>query len=331
MNLFIDTNIFLSFYHLSSDDLEELRKLGVLLEQKRVTLFLTDQVVAEFRRNRETKLADALKGFKEQRLKLQFPQICKDYDEYNTLRDLQRNYEDCHAVLLDKISKDVSGATLKADATISVLFAKATKIPSTAPLITRAKLRYEVGNPPGKDRSLGDAINWEALLEHVPQFAELHLVSDDRDYVSALDENQLKEFLLIEWAQRGKGAIRFYRRLSSFFKEHFPDIKLASELVKELAVQEFAASGTFAQTHIAIGKLAKHTQFTNIQANDIVRAAVSNNQIWGIIQDPDVKEFLTRLIAGRENDIEEVFRLQIKRLLEPPQPSSPQTDTESPF
>jgi len=330
MNLFIDTNIFLSFYHLSSDDLEELRKLGVLLEQKKVTLYVPDQVMAEFRRNRETKLADALKGFKEQRLKLQFPQICKDYSEYNTLRDIQRSYEDCHAALLDKISKDVAGASLKADATISGLFAKATKLPSLPALIARAKLRFEIGNPPGKDRSLGDAINWEALLEHVPQSADLHLVSDDRDYVSALDENQLKEFLLNEWAQHGKGALRFYRRLSSFFKEHFPDIKLASELEKELAIQELASSANFAQTHTAIGKLAKHTQFTNIQLNDIVRAAVSNSQVSWIVQDADVNEFLTRIISGHEDEIEEVNRERIKQLLTPP-PSVQQTDDPFPF
>lgn len=35
MNLFIDTNVLLSFYHVSSDDLEELEKLVVLLEQRR--------------------------------------------------------------------------------------------------------------------------------------------------------------------------------------------------------------------------------------------------------------------------------------------------------
>ncbi len=42
MKPFIDTNIFLSFYHLTSEDLEELRKLSVLLDQKEVTLYLTD-------------------------------------------------------------------------------------------------------------------------------------------------------------------------------------------------------------------------------------------------------------------------------------------------
>jgi predicted nucleic acid-binding protein len=40
--------------------LEELKKLTVLLEQKKLRLYLPSQVVAEFRRNREAKIADAL-------------------------------------------------------------------------------------------------------------------------------------------------------------------------------------------------------------------------------------------------------------------------------
>ena len=61
MHAFIDTNILLSFYHLSNDDLEELKKLAVLIQQKSVTLYLTDQIAAEFARNREVKIADAVK------------------------------------------------------------------------------------------------------------------------------------------------------------------------------------------------------------------------------------------------------------------------------
>jgi hypothetical protein len=34
--LFIDTNIFLSFYHLSGEDLEELNKLAVLIEKGQI-------------------------------------------------------------------------------------------------------------------------------------------------------------------------------------------------------------------------------------------------------------------------------------------------------
>jgi hypothetical protein len=32
INLFIDTNVLLSFYHLTNEDLEELKKLGALVD-----------------------------------------------------------------------------------------------------------------------------------------------------------------------------------------------------------------------------------------------------------------------------------------------------------
>ena len=56
MNIFIDTNVFLSFYHLSNDDLEELKKLIVLIDNKEVTLWLPNQVKDEFYQIAKTKL-----------------------------------------------------------------------------------------------------------------------------------------------------------------------------------------------------------------------------------------------------------------------------------
>lgn len=78
MNFFVDTNVLLAFYHLTSEDLEELRKLSVLLRENRAQLLLPDQVIDEFKRNREGKIADALRGLREQHLNLHFPQLCKD-------------------------------------------------------------------------------------------------------------------------------------------------------------------------------------------------------------------------------------------------------------
>lgn len=312
MHLFIDTNIFLSFYHLTSDDLEELRKLTVLLEEKKITLYLTDQVIFEFRRNREAKIADALKGLKEQRLSLQFPQICKDYPE---LRKPQKIYEECHATLLEKVSSDAAQATLKADAIINELFGKATRIETSSEFVEKAKHRFNVGNPPGKDGSLGDAISWEALLECVPATVDLHFITDDRDYVSVLDENRFKEFLLQEWTESGHGKIVFYRRLASFFKDHFPQIKLASELEKELAIRALATSASFSETHSAVARLAKYTQFTGAQVNDIVRAAVSNSQVSWIIEDADIHKFLSGVIVGHEKDVDVDNHSELLRLL----------------
>jgi hypothetical protein len=315
IHLFIDTNIFLFFYHFTSDDLEELRKLAVLLEEKKVVLYLTDQVIAEFRRNREGKIADALKGLKEQRFNLQFPQVCKDYPEYAELRKLQDQYENCHAKLLEMLSQDVANKTLKADETISGLFAKATRIETTPELVERAKLRVNIGNPPGKEGSLGDAISWEALLKQVPAGTELHFITDDRDYVSALDENRFKDFLLQEWTGSGHCGVNFYRRLSSFFRDHFPQIKLASELEKELAIRALAVSLHFSQTHKAVARLAKYTEFTGEQMNDIVRAAVSNNQVSLIVEDEDVHQFLSGVISGNEEVIDAANLTKLQRLL----------------
>ena len=118
MDVFIDANIFLGFYHLTNDDLEELKKLTALLRQDRVHLWLPEQVKSEFARNREVKIADALKRLRDQNLSLQFPAMCKDYDEYQKLRDYQKEYRKEHATLVEKITEAVREETLKADRTI---------------------------------------------------------------------------------------------------------------------------------------------------------------------------------------------------------------------
>jgi hypothetical protein len=69
----------------------------------------------EFRRNRDTKIADGMKRLREQRLNLQFPQMCKDYPEYKKLRSLQKEYDERHSALLEQLSVDVGSERLKAD------------------------------------------------------------------------------------------------------------------------------------------------------------------------------------------------------------------------
>ena len=321
MNLFIDTNVLLSFYHVSSDDLEELKKLVVLLEQKKVQFYVPAQVRMEFRRNRETKIADALRKFKEQRLNLQFPQMCKDYPEYEKLRELQKQYEANHTALLNALDEHVKANGLKADGIIEQLFSLAQKIPCNDEIIDKARVRLERGNPPGKNGSLGDAINWEALIAAVPEKSDLHFISGDKDYCSALDEEDFSQFLAWEWATRKKSELIFYKRSSAFFKDKFPDIKFATELEKDLLIKDFAQSGSFATTHAIVAKLSKFTDYTPAQLNAIVTAAVSNSQISLIVTDQDVKEFLTAVIAGHEDQIEDKdYLTMLKSLLNPPEP-----------
>lgn len=305
MNLFIDTNVFLSFYHLSNDDLEEIHKLVVLLDKGDLKLWLPLQVKDEFQRNRENKIADALKKLKEQQKKPQFPQICKDYPEYEEIREHQKQYERKLSSLIKKVSDDIAEKSLKADEKISELFEKASLINPHVDLIMKAKLRMDVGNPPGKDGSLGDAINWESLLLHIPMGEDLHLVADDKDYYSVLDENALKDFLIDEWTSNNKSDVKFYRRLSQFFKEHYPDIKLAAELEKELAIKELVNSSNFASTHSAISKLQKYAEFNKSQSNELAQVGISNSQINWIFCDDDVLAFYKSLIDNHGHDIED--------------------------
>jgi hypothetical protein len=320
MHVFIDTNIYLAFYHLSSDELEELNKIAVLVEQEELTLYVTDQVKNEYVRNREVKIADALKRLREQKLNLSFPQMCKDYPEYPELRKHQKEYEEKHSALIDKMLQHILAKELKADATIKKLFDKATILEADAEVVAEARLRMEVGNPPGKDDSLGDAINWELLLKHVPETKDLHIVTDDRDFASPLDDEELNEFLDDEWTEKKKSDVFLYKRLSLFFKEEFPDIKLATELEKELWLNRLASSANFANTHAVIAKLASYAaDLTADQANDLVAAALANNQVGWIIKDEDVEAFYRGLLKTHEAQIEPNNLAKLKEMLDPPE------------
>ncbi len=316
LNLFIDTNILLSFYHLTSDDLEELKKLSVLLDKRRVRLFVPDQVIHEFRRNRESKIADALKGLRKQALNLQFPQLCKDYGEYSTLRGLQKEYEKEHKNLLDAIAVDLATESLKADTIIAELFSLAEIVACGETVFERAKQRCERGNPPGKPGSLGDALIWETLLIALPKREELHFVTDDHDYVSALDERIFSRFLASEWETAKKAELKFYARLSHFFKEHFPEIRLASEVERDLMIRELAASPSFAETHNVIAQMSRFVDdFSPSQRNRIVGAAVSNNQVAWILGDGDVRSFIDRIVGGHERHIDAASLTQLWAIL----------------
>lgn len=305
MNLFIDTNIFLSFYHLTSEDLEEIRKLAVLIDKGDIVLWLPQQVEEEYLRNRENKISDALKKLREQNFKGQYPAFCKDYDEYNKLKRKLEKYSKTYSKLFSKITDDISSNSLDADKAIKDLFERAKYIETTTDLINAARNRVNIGNPPGKNNSLGDAINWECLIENVPQEEDLYLITDDKDFFSLLENESPKDFLSSEWEKQKKSKVFIYKRLSQFFKEHYPHIKLASDLEKQLQVDALIKSGNFSRTHTAVEKLSKFDEFTDTQVNGMIEAYFSNNQINWIRKDDDVKSFYIMLVTQYKDVIEQ--------------------------
>ena len=317
MNLFIDSNIFLSFYYLTNEDLDELEKLTALLKRKNLTLYLTEQVRDEFARNRERKIDEAMKKLRKHRFNLEFPHICTGYSEYETLRDGLLECDNAHKTLMDRLEGDIESEELAADKIIAEVFSFARCTNTTPALIDRARVRKEVGNPPGKaKRSLGDEINWEMLLEEVPDSEDLYLITEDADFMSRLNEQRLNPFLASEWEAKKKSVIHFYRRISGFFKSNYPDIKLSGDLEKDLCIRDLADSPNFAMTHVYVAKLKEYgTDFSRVQLNTIVNAVNSNSQVHWIIGDPDVKEFVVQLIEGRESEIDKIPLILLKHHL----------------
>src|SRR6185369_15945801 len=146
MNLFIDTNIYLTFYHFTSDDLEELKKLSVAIKSGKIRLFIPSQILHEFRRNRESKIADALKMVDSQKLGNQFPQMFKQYPEYKDLVNSIKTFEQSKDTILKQLEDEIENNSLRADEVIADLFKKAIEIPIKEDLIVMAKQRHDLGN-----------------------------------------------------------------------------------------------------------------------------------------------------------------------------------------
>ena len=315
MQLFIDTNILLSFYALNQEDLAELNKLIDAIDKQQITLLLTDQIIDEFNRNREQRIDGAIKSLRAQTFNPQIPQLCEDYPEIDILRESLKQYEQAHISLVTKIIADIKVKNLKADCIIQSLFSLGKKLTNSPVMLDRARLRMGVGNPPGKNNSLGDAINWECLLDETPAGEDLYFVTGDKDYCSALNDDEFSDFLLTEWYGRKQTKICFYKRLSSFCKEQFPEIALASVRDKEFLIRDLVNSQSIANTQIAIAKLSYYTEFNAAQVNSIVAAAISNRQVVWSIEDDRVSSFLRSVVVNNQQYLDPASLAAIESLL----------------
>jgi predicted nucleic acid-binding protein len=315
MQLFIDTNILLSFYALNQEDLAELNKLIDAIDNQQITLLLTDQIVDEFNRNREQRIDGAIKSLRTQTFNPQFPQLCEDYPEIDRLRETLKQYEQAHIALTTKIIADIKVKNLKADRIVQSLFSLGKKLTNSSIMLDRARLRMGVGNPPGKNNSLGDAINWECLLDETPVGEDLYFITGDKDYCSALNDDEFSDFLLNEWYDRKQTKIYFYKRLSNFCKEQFPNITLATARDKEFLIRDLVNSQSIANTQIAISKLSYYSEFTAAQVNTIVAAAISNRQVVWSIEDDLVKGFLQSIVTNNKQYLDPASLTAIEGLL----------------
>jgi hypothetical protein len=103
-SVFIDTNVFLSLYNFSEDDLDKLEKLNHYLSKSCLNLCLTNQVRDEFFRNRESIISTALKKFQNEKFNFSTPIIARNFqEEYQELDKIKKKYEEKHYALCKRL------------------------------------------------------------------------------------------------------------------------------------------------------------------------------------------------------------------------------------
>ena len=96
---------------------------------------------------------------------------------YPALRAAQRDYERNHGLLVTELTNAAHTRQLKADKVINELFSVGTSYSMENSIVASAQIRMSLGNPPGKNGSLGDAVNWETLLKMIPSKEDLFFIS----------------------------------------------------------------------------------------------------------------------------------------------------------
>ncbi|WP_120497066.1 PIN domain-containing protein [Kiloniella sp. EL199] len=303
MHVFIDTNIILSFLHFSKDDLDALQNVFASHTHGSASIHLTQQVCDEFKRNRENRIKDALKRFKDNKFSAQLPSFMKPYSEYDEIRELSSKLQKKQKDILVKVDQEVTEQNLLADKLIKEIFDKSDIIETSREIYDLASMRMSIGNPPGKNSSIGDAINWIILLDVVPNGENLHVISEDGDFYSSINEISPHPFLQEEWSEKKGSELVVYRKLSEFMKEHFDGVAFSFDKNKEALFDELMNAGSFSRTHGIISRLEEYSYFSLKEVCKILDGASENDQFGSIITDYDVSDFLNRIAVPRLGEL----------------------------
>ena len=303
LHLFIDTNAFLSFFAYTKDDVEELKKLASLIEAKQVSLYLTEQVRDEFYRNREKKLSESISQFEKSIVLTGIPRFMAGYPQADDYARAAREATKSKDEAVQRAKKEARNEKLAADVLFRQVADAARVKKITQGDYEAATRRMHRGNPPGKEGSLGDRINWEMLLRTVPDENDLHLVSRDGDFISPLDPTAPNAFLLSEWRKQKQAELFLHAELKPFLTKHFPKIQFADDVEKRVAIDALKHSGNFANTHAAIAGLTPFADLlTPDEIDELLEAASLNSQVTWVSDDPDVKAFYAPLLESQRDN-----------------------------
>ncbi len=299
IHVFIDTNIFLSFFAYTNDDIEELKKLVGLIKNDKIELYLTKQACREFARNRESKIVQALGEFAKIGLP-GLPRLMAHYPKGGAYSKAVKELKKTHNDLVVKAKADALAEEFPADKLFAAIMNAEDPLDENEKVLANARLRTERNDPPGKAGSFGDRLNWELLLNAAPKETDLHVVSKDGDFGSSIDATKSHPVLAKEWKSENGGTLYLHTELGALIAAHFPDIKLATDIERRDAIYALVRSGSFASTHSAIAKLNSFVDLlTAPEVDELVECAVKNGQVGWIGKDPDVQGFFSKIVPLR--------------------------------
>lgn len=314
-HVFIDSNIFLDFYRLGREDLDKLNQLIELIKNGDIKVYLTKQVYDEFFRNREETFRKTYKGFLDSKIEIQMNSIFKNYPEYKKITLLTRALDKLKSDLGQKVETDVSTRNLAADHIVRKIFDASNFIDSDS-FLEKAVVRHRLGNPPGKkNNSYGDEINWETLLDSVPDGEKLIIVSNDGDYESPMSDRKLDSYLESEWKEEKKSKVYLYKSLGVFFKEHDIAIDFELEQEKNSLVESLINARSFMTTHEVIRHLSKYNSFSDEQIKGLATALLGNSQVRSIIEDDDVASFYKENLTSKSDLFDDETWSEIESLI----------------
>jgi hypothetical protein len=315
IHCYIDANVFLSFYDFTNDNINHLSELVKYIQSGALTVYLPIMTKMEYLRNRENKIATCLRTFEAERIPAGLPRLAEGYGEFAEYQALREGMAKAKDALIKQIRSDARATTLRADKLIQDIFGQCNEIPHAEQHLRQAVLRRDLHEPPGKSNSMGDQIAWECLKAAVPDEVDIHIVSKDADWTSALDSKLASNPIQNEWKAAKRATVFTHKSLKDFLDVANLGITLQADQERYELVSSLYDSPSYASTHRLVESLSWHDDFTAEETELLCSAALTNTQVSDIIEDEDVRHFFEQLLEKNSNALHKDMKDALARRL----------------
>ncbi len=182
MKIIIDSNIYLDFYRSNNESI----KIFDEIIKNSDHIILTDQIIQEFYRNRETILKNILVKFEsESKIENFSSEFLKGLKDFSSLLEIQKKYNNYRKKVKSELQNIIDDpysdeVFLKFEELVNKL--RGNILLTNDEILSLARDRKSVGNPPASDKySVGDEINWELLLKNSEN--DITIVGRDRTFI----------------------------------------------------------------------------------------------------------------------------------------------------